>query len=150
MKFSADVRSYRYEEFDGCWVAVFETGSLRPGPLFVFEETFPGERRFKGKLLRGSFASAGPIISTYASHTREGMFYSLLAPQMTTEAEVLLLDAVGSPQEVRKSIWHKCLRRTCMFAQQARSITLEEIARALAVGVHPPFETAQILPLNCL
>ena len=110
-------------------MAVFEVGSLKAGLLLEFEAsvgavaTFPGDTRFKGKVLGGSFESAGPIISAYASHTLECMFYGLLAPQMTTEAEVFLLDAVGSPLEVREKIWHKCPRRTCMFAQQARSIT---------------------------
>ena len=76
---------------------MFQVGSLRLGLLVEFEAsvgavaTFSGETRFKGKVLRGSFESAGPIISAYASHTLECMFYGLLAPQMTTEAEVLPL-----------------------------------------------------------
>ena len=84
-------------------MAVFEVGSLKPGMLLEFEAfvgavaTFPGDSRFKGKVLGDSFESASPIVSAYASHTLEYMFYGFLAPQMTTEAEVLLLDAVGSP-----------------------------------------------------
>ena len=74
---------------------VFEVGSLRPGLLVEFEAsvgavaTFPGETRLRGKVLRCSFENAGPIISAFASHTLECIFYGLLAPQMTTEAEVL-------------------------------------------------------------
>ena len=78
-------------------------GSLRPGLLFELEAfvgavaSLPGETRFKGEMLRGRVESADPIISAIASHTLEYMFYDLLAPQMTTEAEVLLMDAVASP-----------------------------------------------------
>ena len=142
MRFPTEDRSYIYEEFDGCWVFFEVEASV--GAV----ATFPGETRFKGKVLRDSFERAGPTISAYASQTLECMFYCLLAPQMTTEAEVLLLDAMRSPLDVRKRIWHKCPRRACMFAQQARSITSVEIARALVVGVQPPFETAHILPLK--
>ena len=70
-------------------------GSLRPRISVEIEASvgavaaFPGETRFKGIVFRGSFESAGPIISAHASHTLYCMVYSLLAPQMTTEAEVV-------------------------------------------------------------
>ena len=79
-------------------MALLVVGSRRPKLLFFGAvATFPGETRFKGTAFRGSFESAGPIISAYASHTLECMSYHLFAPQTATAAEVLLLDARESP-----------------------------------------------------